>query len=144
MKLSVALTMLGGILILFYMTGIIDVNEGATSRTLAALKNPTGIRDETATYADASEQTPSNFSATWVLLISGLSIAGSIFIGWVTKSPEWAIIIIYVPFISLILWDFSIVYVSLRNHNPVLALLIFAPVMFMLIPSLIDYMTGRQ
>lgn len=113
-----------GISLLFYLFGIIESNP-----LLDIL-----IRPETMTTG-----------AFYLTLIGGLVVGiGAIVVGAITKNIELSVMTPITAYLITLLWNFIQVYNQVKSQNEVLALIIFAPAMFMMIIIMVDYWRGRD
>ncbi len=137
-KLTTFIFVFGGLLLLFYFTGLLQECEDdgmcmsvtPNSKMLDLLMHPENMQN-------------SDFSLTALLVLSG-TLVGAIAIGILTGRPELALLAPIGIFLMGLLWDFLYVFNRVRAENPVFAVLFFAPVMIMFVITIMDWWRGRD
>ena len=78
-------------------------------------------------------------------ILAGLAVVGSLVLsGVVYERLEYAATAAFVGFLFIITWDFIAVFNVVREANPVLAILVFAPFLLIFIPTILEFMRGRD
>ena len=125
-KMSTYSIMFGGLLLLYYFTGIID----SSSSFIGLLLNPKNI------------QTASFVTTALATLVAGGGIAAIAIAVWI-KNIELAVMTVIVPLLAAFMWDIINVYNKLAQYNYVFATLACAPFLFLFALALIDWWRGR-
>lgn len=120
---------MSGLLLLFYLGGLIDTNGSPTSTLLTLVFNPENIGS-------------SHFVTGTVL--GALGIATAIIVGVLTKDPELAAMFTITTYLLSLGWDFLDVFNVIAEANRVIALLIFGPIMFIYVITMIEFWRGRD
>ena len=121
-KLSVYVLTMSGILLLFYLGGLIDANP-----LLQLLISPESM--ETSTF----------YATT---LLGGLVAVTGIAIGIITKNIEIGVATTVIPAFAVLLWNIIPVFTRIKAENPVLALLLFAPLLFLFMLTVFEAWRG--
>lgn len=122
---------LSGILLMFYLTGLIAPNDSAL---LSIMLHPENIGSTT----------------FFTNLIKVVGLAGFIFLGltqilgMTTFNLDLIVMAGFSVFMASMLLDFLIVYDNVHSELPVVALIIFAPLMIYWVMGLIEYWRGRD
>ena len=130
-KLTTYILVMSGLMILFYFTGLLE-NTGS-STLLDMLLNPAEYSSE-----------DSEFSVQLLLVLGGIATAGIIVIGIVTHNVELALMGTIAIWILNLLWDFLAVFNKVYSSNPVIAILLFSPVLFLFGITIIEWWRGRD
>ncbi len=103
-----------GLMLLFYFTGLIQATPNTTLLNL--LLSPENLAT----------------SGLNIALFAVLSLEGitALIIGAVTRDLELSLMAGYVVFQFNLFWDSLVIFNVIRNANPILAILIFAPLYF--------------
>lgn len=129
-KLTTYILVMSGLILLFYFTGLLPEST-ASNTLLTMLLNPNAL-SESPIGLDSKE------------LLIGI-VAGGIIIGaLLIANVELGIMAIFVVSISAFLWDFSSVFNRVYSENPVIAVLLFSPIMLLMIITLIEWWRGRD
>ena len=129
-KLTTYILIMSGLMLLFYFSGLLP--EGTVSNTLLSmLLNPGNLKNS-----------PIGLDSD--VLFTGVMTAGLV-IGYLLYSNvELGITAIFVLAMGGFLWDFTRVYNVVYLANPVIAILLFSPVMLLFIITLIEWWRGRD
>lgn len=129
-KLTTYALLITGLILLFYFTGLLE-NTG-TSTLLNMLLVPQGFNDST-------------FQDRFTLALEGIAvIGGAILIGTITRNLELAVMGAFTLWLSTLLFDFTRVAMRVYAQNPVIAILIFSPLLFLLFLTLMEWWRGRD
>ena len=139
-KLTGYMAIMCGLILLFYFTGLLQEcsDDGLCEATtpngklLNILLKPENMRASTL--------------GDWVVsILAGLAVGGSLILsGWLYDRLEYAAYAAFTGFLLTVLWDFVAVYNVVRDASPVLAILIFAPYLIIFIPTVLEFMRGRD
>ena len=123
-KLTTYILIMGGLVILFYFTGIVTDTANATFLNL--LLNVENFRT-------------SDINSTVVLAIEAIVatgiLIGAVFAGRLELAARGTLAI----FLLNLLWDFIKVFNTIRSTNAVLAILIFAPLLFLYFVTIVEW-----
>ena len=121
------MVVMSGLMLLFYFTGITE--QTGTTTLLNLLLNPEGF-----------QETPIAIKAIAVLtgilasvIVVGFAIAGNV---------ELGVMVAFTTFLFNSLWDFLAVFNKVAAVNPVIAVLIFSPLLFLFIVTTIEWWRG--
>ena len=129
-KLTTYILVMSGLLLLFYFTGLLPEST-ATSTILTMLLNPEGFSQ-------------SSLGLSYNTLLAGI-VAGGIVIGaLMLANIELGIMAAFVISLTAFFWDFSAVFRSVYAENPVIAILLFSPIFFLMVITLIEWWRGRD
>ncbi len=138
-KLTTYMIMMSGLMLLFYFTGLIQTVtddgtcEGDTpnAKLLNILLQPDCMREGT-------------LGRNTILAMSGvgavLIIAAGLFIG----NVELAVMSTVAIYLFTLGWDFLAVFQRVFEVNPVFALLLFAPLLFFYVITMLEWWRGRD
>lgn len=140
-KLTTYLVIMSGLMLLFYFGGLLPTECGEdglcevntpSGKLLTILLRPQNMR--TSTLGD------------WVIgILAGLAVVGSLVLsGIVYERLEYAAIAAFLGFLVVVVWDFIAVFNVVRETNPVIAILLFAPFLLVFIPTVLEFMRGRD
>lgn len=117
---------MSGISLLFYFGGLISPEDNSL------LDNLMNINDLSS-------------SDIWDTVLGGLLAVGSgLVIGFVTKD-FWAGVVTVIIFpVSMLLWNFVIVFNKVWAFSPVIASIIFAPILFIFMFVMFDWARGLE
>lgn len=139
-KITTYLIMMSGLVLLFYFGGLIQVCEGdglceATTpngKLLDMLLKPENMRQST-------------LGDKIIGLLAGLAVVGSLVLsGFLYERLEFAATAAFTGFLFNVAWDFIAVFNVVRESNPVLAILLFAPFLLVFIPTILEFFRGRD
>lgn len=139
-KLTTYLIIMSGLTLLFYFTGLIQdcgddgLCEGSTpnGKLLDILLKP----------QDMKQSTMGDYI---VGILAGLAALGSLLLsGVVFERLEYAATASFVGFLFTVGWDFIAVFNVVRESAPALAILIFAPFLLVFIPTVLEFLRGRD
>ncbi len=126
-KFGTYVVVMSGLMLLFYFTGITE--QTGTTTLLNLLLNPEGF-----------QETPIAIKAIAVLtgilasvIVVGFAIAGNV---------ELGVMVAFTTFLFNSLWDFLAVFNKVAAVNPVIAVLIFSPLLFLFIVTTIEWWRG--
>jgi len=123
------LLVMSGIMLLFYIGGLIDVNGSPTSTLLTLVFNPEGMS--------------TTHFVTGVIL-GAISIGAAIIVGAITKDPELAAMFGITSYLLSLGWDFLQVYGVVASADKVIAILIFGPLFFIYVITMIQFWRGTD
>ena len=127
-------------MLLFYFTGLLQECEDdgmceaktPNSKLLDILLRPENMRQST-------------IGDYIIGILAGLAIVGSLVLsGAVYERLEYAATAAFIGFLFTVSWDFIAVFNVVREANPVLAVLVFAPFLLIFIPTILEFMRGRD
>ena len=125
-KLPTYIIVMSGLMLLFYFMGLIETT--ANSTLLDMLLSPEDLPT-------------SNAKTQMFLVLSGIGAAvGAIIIGYFTKNIELALTAPFAVYLFNLMWDFLYVFNRVRDANPVIAVLFFAPVLFLFIITIVEWL----
>ena len=126
-KFGTYVIMMSGLMLLFYFTGL--TNQTGTTTLLNLLLNP-----------EEFQNTPIAIKATTVL--TGI-LASAIVVGFaVAGNIELGVMVAFTTFLFNSLWDFIDVYSKVASVNPPLAILIFSPLFFLFVITIVEWWRG--
>ena len=114
-------------MLLFYFTGITE--QTGTTTLLNLLLNPEGFQETPITIKAIAVLTGILASA----IVVGFAIAGNV---------ELGVMVSFTTFLFNSLWDFLAVFNKVAAVNPVIAVLIFSPLLFLFIVTIIEWWRG--
>lgn len=123
-KLTTFILIMSGLMLLFYFTGLIPNNP-----FLNLLLSP-------------EDMTTTEF---YITLTTAIAVGlGAIVIGFITKNLELAAMAVFVPIMITLMWNFISVYNKMASVNKVIAIILFAPLLFMFLVTMLDWWRGRD
>ncbi len=126
-KFGTYILVMSGLMLLFYFTGITE--QTGTTTLLNLLLNPEGFQN-----------TPLAIKAT--AIFTGI-LASAIVVGFaIAGNVELGVMVAFTTFLFNSLWDFLAVFNKVASVNPVLAILIFSPLLFLFIVTTIEWWRG--
>ena len=126
-KFGTYIIVMSGLMLLFYFTGLTE--QTGTTTLLNLLLNPEAFQD-----------TPIAIKATAVL--TGI-LASAIVVGFaVAGNIELGVMVAFTTFLFNSMWDFLDVFNKVASVNPVIAILIFSPLLFLFIVTTIEWWRG--
>ena len=138
-KLSLYIMMMSGITLLFYFSGLMgstaDICDSANPNNalLCLLLSP----------EDLPSPADSLSTSTIIAAIQGLVGLGVVIGAFFTGQIELAIVSPVAIFTFNLLWNFLDVFNRVREVNPVIAILTFAPFLYLFTIEIIDWWRGR-
>lgn len=139
-KLTFYLVIMSGLTLLFYFGGLLQEcgEDGLCEATtpngqlLNILLHPENMRQSTL--------------GDYVIgILAGLAVVGSLVLsGLVYERLEYAATAAFCGFLITVAWDFIAVFNVVREAVPVLAVLIFAPFLLVFIPTILEFLRGRD
>ena len=130
-KLTTYVLVMSGLMLLFYFSGLL---EGTVSSTLLTIiLNPQSFGSTEGTLY---------LYITAALL--GVTAVGSIIVGILTKNIELAVISPLAIWLLSLFFDFIRVFQEVFAENPVIAVLLFSPIMFLWFITIVDWWRGRD
>lgn len=124
------LLVMTGLMLSFWIFGILPSNSTANSTILATLANPQNM------------QTGAFVASLLAYVVVGG--ASALILGFFVKNTEWAIMAPIGTYLLSLMWDFIIVYQKVSEANPIIALLVFSPLLLLWILTVFDYIRGRD
>ena len=128
-KLTTYILVMSGLMILFYFAGLLE--DTGSSTLLSMLLDPAGYKT-------------SSLNTQILLVLTGIATAGIIIIGIVTHNVEWALMGTLAIWILNLLWDFVSIFNKVYSVNPVLAVLLFSPILFLFGITVVEWWRGRD
>ena len=128
-KLAIYILVMSGLMLLFYSTGLLE-NTGS-STLLNMLLDPAGYKT-------------SSLNTQLLLVLTGIATAGIIVIGILTRDVELALMGSLAIWILNLLWDFIAVFNIVYSLNPIIAILLFSPVLLLYGVTVVDWWRGRD
>jgi len=128
-KMATMLTIMGGLMVLFYVTGI--TSNSGNNAFLSYLLNPSSI------FAAGS-----SLSIKFVTAAMALTTIGGFILGLLYMNPQ---LIVMGGLISVFIgfaWDFMIVVNAIINVDPVVGMLIFSPFLLLFGITTIEFWRG--
>ena len=131
-NMTTYIILMTGLLLVFHLFGIIEQGTTINSQILNILMHP-----ENLSFSDF-------FREYLLASITGAALVGTIIIGFVTKNTELAAMTGFAIFLGTVLFDFIAVYSVIAEFSKVLALVFFAPAMFLFVITIVDWWRGRD
>lgn len=128
-KLTTYILVMSGLMILFYFAGLLE-NTGS-STLLSMLLDPAGYKT-------------SSLNTQIILVLTGIATAGIVVIGILTHNVELALMGSLAIWILNLLWDFIAVFNKVYSSNPVIAVLLFSPTLFLFGVTVVEWWRGRD
>lgn len=129
-KLATYMMFIGTAILLFHFMGLIENTPNSVFLNL--LLNPENLETSSAnTKAIATVQAIT-------------AIVGAAIIGFLTSSFELAAMVPITIFLLNIGWDILIVFNKILSVNPVLAIVIFGPMLFVYTITIVEFWRGRD
>ena len=126
-KFANYVVMMSGLMLLFYFTGITD--QTGTTTLLNLLLSP-----------EEFQNTPIAIKA--IAVLTGI-LASAIVVGFaIAGNVELGVMVAFTTFLFNSLWDFLDVFSKVAAVNPVIAVLIFSPLLFLFIITTIEWWRG--
>lgn len=136
-KLFMFIGIVSGLMLLFYFTGLTRVCEGevcasgASSQLLDMLLSPEDI-----SFGDMKNKGE-------VLLVGAVAVIAGAGL-WLSGKPELAIIAPFAVFLMGLAFEVGRVLSIVYSVNPVIALLLFAPIMILIVPTVLEWWRGKD
>ena len=125
-KLTTYLLMFSGLTLIFWFFGLLGT-DSSTNALLTLLLDPSNL----------------NNAQIWKIVILGsISAIGGIFVGVFYKNVELTSASIVVPFLFNIMWDFTKVFNVIKAESSFLAIILFAPLLFVFLMTMYEYWRG--
>lgn len=123
---------LTGLLLVFYIGGLIDLGSTPNSLVLSWMIQPEELRS-------------SPLFTTVIVALQALAVVG-VFVGFVTgrAAPELAAMTPVAIWMFNIAWDFIEAYGKVAEQNQILAVLVFAPLLVMYLITVVDFWRGKD
>ncbi len=126
-KFGTYVVVMSGLMLLFYFTGITE--QTGTTTLLNLLLNPEGF-----------QETPIAIKA--IAVLTGI-LASAIVVGFaIAGNVELGVMVAFTTFLFNSLWDFIAVFNKVAAVNPVIAILIFSPLLLLFIVTMIEWWRG--
>jgi len=137
-KATTYILVMSGLMLLFYYTGLLDQTASLNSALLDLLFDIEGL-------GSGDTTTPSvNAWKVVVLALEGILAAAVIVVGFFRNSPELFIVAPIAIYMANLLLDFVIVFNVIASVTPVLATLVFAPIMLLFMFTVVEWWRGRD
>lgn len=128
-KLTTYIIIMSGLVLLFYFAGILG--DTPNSVLLNLLLSPEGLATN-------------SFSVAVVAVLSGIAAIVSIVIGATVGNIELVLKGPFALYILNLMWDFLSVYNQVAAANPVIATLLFAPVLILFGVTIVEWWSGND
>jgi len=128
-KIAVFMIGMTGLLILFYIGGLLPADAISTS-VLNVLMNIRNLGE-------------TEFLDRAVSVMLGAGLIAGVAVGYFTKNFELAAIAPFAVYTLYLMIDFSMIFIKFSSLNTPLATLLFAPIMFYWIYLIVDWWRGR-
>lgn len=128
-KATTYLLVMSGLMLLFYFGGLIEQSGSVTSTLLTLVVNPENLQ-----YS---------FFVTSTIL-GALSLGAAIVVGVLTKDVQLAAMFTITSYLLNLGWDFLQVFGVIAGENRVIAVLIFAPLMFIYVITMVEFWRGTD
>lgn len=139
-KVTTYLIIMSGLVLLFYFGGLIQACDGDG---LCEATTPNGKLLDLLLKPQNMRQSTLGDKVTG--LLAGLAVVGSLVLGgFLYERLEFAAIAAFVAFMFNVSWDFIAVFNVVRESSPVIAILLFAPFLLVLIPTILEFFRGRD
>ena len=116
--------------ILFIATGQLAI-ESTGSLIASAILNPESLKD-------------SNFWLSFITGLSALAVATVVVVGLITKPSDITIFIGMGLTLSVLIGDYISIFSYLRDANPLLATILFAPIMIIFGFVVLEWVRGKD
>lgn len=123
-KLTTYVLIMSGLVLLFYFTGILT--DTANTTFLNLLLSPENLR-------------ATAFSTRIIAILEGVVIGGILIGGLMMGNLEAMFKATFVIYLLNLLWDFIMIFNAVRSANVVLAILFFAPLLFLFYLTIIEW-----
>ncbi len=137
-KLFLFLGIVSGLMLLFYFTGLTKIcdgdictNAGATSELLNLLLSPEDI-----SFKDMANKGN-------VVLVGIAAVVAGVGL-FISGKPELALIAPFAIFLMTLVFEVTKVLSVVYSINPVIALLLFSPIMILIVPTILEWWRGRD
>ena len=128
-KLATYLFLMIGFTILFYFTGLIGETDTPNATLITLLLHPNNIPNTVLTFAAEN-------------LLTLLASAGIIVGAVLSFRSEKILKATYTLFLLTLTWDFIAVFNVVNAINPIIAIVFFAPFLFVYIPTVLQWWDG--
>ncbi len=126
-KFGTYIIIMSGLILLFYVTGLLP--ETANSVLLNFLLDPSAFQD-------------SNLSIKAIVVMQGI-LASAIVVGFAAVGNiELGVMVAFSIELFNVLWDFMAIITVVLAINPVLGLLVFSPLMFLFVVTMLEWWRG--
>lgn len=126
-KFGVYVLWMSGLMLLFYFTGITE--QTGTTTLLNLLLDPAEFQN-----------TP--FAIKSIAIFTGI-LASAIVVGFaIAGNVELGVMVSFTIFLANSLWDFLDVYSKVASVNPVIAILVFSPLLFLFVITTVEWWRG--
>lgn len=129
-KLTTYVVIMTGLLLLFYFTGLLPEGNPAAD-FLTLLTNPENMQF-------------SEFALQIGTVINAIALTGAIIVGIIVGEVELVAVGGFAIFLVNLLWGFTAVYTKIASYDAVLATLLFSPIMFLFVMTIIEWWRGRD
>ena len=126
-KLTKFLMLMSGLVLLFYFPGLLDKTPNATLLNL--LLDPVGFQD-------------TNIFVKALTVLELVAAAGIIVGTIVAQRTELIVVATFTIFLFNLLFDFIAIIAIVAAVNPVIAILLFAPLLFVYFTTVIEWFRG--
>ena len=130
-KTTTYILIMSGLMLLFYFSGLLDGT--ISSRLLNIILTPESFGNTSGTLY---------LEVMGVLL--GIAAGTGIVIGILTKNVELAIVSPLAVWLLSLFFDFIRVFLKVFAENPVIAVLLFSPIMLLWFITIVDWWRGRD
>ncbi len=126
-KFANYIVIMSGLTLLFYFAGLLDQTPNSTLLNL--LLTPQTMQD-------------TGFSIRALLAIQAI-LASAIVVGFaIAGNIELGVMVSFTVFLFNTLWDFIAVFSIVAASNPVIAILVFSPMLFLFIVTVLEWWRG--
>ncbi|HDY67448.1 MAG TPA: hypothetical protein ENH85_06640 [Candidatus Scalindua sp.] len=137
-KLFLFLGIVSGLMLLFYFTGLTKIcdgdvcdNAGATSELLDLLLSPDKI-----SFKDMGNKGQ-------IALVGIAAVVAGVGL-FISGKPELALIAPFAIFLMSLVFEVTKILSVVYSVNPVIALLLFSPLMILIVPTVLEWWRGRD
>ncbi len=129
-KLTTYLLVMSGLMLIFHFSGLIDTGTTPNSQLLDFLLNPQDYQTST----------------IWLKITGVLAVitAGAVLLSLFTSRPELAAISPLAAFLIFFFMDVMAIFAKLRETNQIMAIILFAPMMFLMLFTIVDWWRGKD
>lgn len=123
-RLATYVMVMSGLMLLFYFTGLLE--DTGSSALLDLLLSPEDYKE-------------SSLNTQIGLVLLGIGSMGAIIIGVVTRNIELSLMGPLAIWILSLFWDFTKIFTKVYSENPVVAILLLSPIMFLWFITVVDW-----
>ncbi len=128
-KLTTYILVMSGLMLLFYISGLLDGTPNSVFFDL--ILNPENIRT-------------SEINIQILLVLEGILALGIVVGFAIAGNVEFGVMGVFSIFLMNLLWDFLRVFTKVYSTNPVIALVLFSPILLLYAVTILEWWRGTD